>query len=246
MTCWLSLRHLEKYSPFYRLWKIFFYCEHWMFWNTDLAKKLGKWRQVLNYNKPAFNQIFNPNAFFFFLLAGDNGITMLYTKYLHILHNLQAMKMTLKKSHLHVQGSKIDRKMVILAENPKKVELRKDHGVGFFQVCLIIILTCLCILLSKKIRFNFLHNVSLKYFQAIHTAAFYKKSAFKMFNQDLFMFINLQVSSDQNKNWSWRKIGCLKVASENLQDYLFRPRNPPKIVDNFRFWVLFCYFLTVF
>ena len=38
-----------------------------------------------------------PNAIFFFLLTGDNDITMLYTWYLHILHHLQAMKMTFLK-----------------------------------------------------------------------------------------------------------------------------------------------------
>ena len=40
------------------------------------------------------NQIFNQNIFFFFLLTGDKNIIMLYTQYLHILHHLQAMKMT--------------------------------------------------------------------------------------------------------------------------------------------------------
>ena len=60
------------------------------------------------------NQIFNPYAFFFFVLTGDNGITMLYTQYLHILHHLQAIKMTFLKLfifYFHVQGSKISGKI---------------------------------------------------------------------------------------------------------------------------------------
>ena len=110
------------------------------------------------------------------------------------------MKMTLTKSHLHVPGSKIDRNMDLLAENPKKVELREDHGVGFFpSLPSYYSDPFMYSSVNKKIRFKFLHNLSFKYFQAIHTAAFYKKSAVKMFNRDLFMFINLQVSSDQNK-----------------------------------------------
>ena len=38
-----------------------------------------------------------PNAFFFFLFTGDHDITLLYTQYLHILHHLQAIKMTFLK-----------------------------------------------------------------------------------------------------------------------------------------------------
>ena len=57
------------------------------------------------------NQIFNPNAFFLFLLTNDKDITMLYTYYLQILHHLQAMQMTFLISYLHVQGSKIVGKM---------------------------------------------------------------------------------------------------------------------------------------
>ena len=46
------------------------------------------------------NQIFKTNAFFFFLLTGDNDITMLYTYYLPILHHLQTMKITFLKLFL--------------------------------------------------------------------------------------------------------------------------------------------------
>ena len=53
------------------------------------------------------------------------------------------------------------------------------------------------------------------YFQAIQTAVFYKKNASKMFKRNLFMFLDLQVSKYQNKNESWGKIYCWKVASEN-------------------------------
>ena len=65
------------------------------------------------------NQILNPNAFFSFLLTGANDITMLYTKYLHILHHLQAMKMIFLK--LFVIGTFKDanlaEKLTNLAEN---------------------------------------------------------------------------------------------------------------------------------
>ena len=48
----------------------------------------------LKLRQKSVNQIFNPIAFFFFLLTGDKDITMLYTQFLHILHHLKAMKMT--------------------------------------------------------------------------------------------------------------------------------------------------------
>ena len=40
------------------------------------------------------------------------------------------------------------------------------------------------------------------YREAIQTAVFYKKRIFKMFKCNLFMFLDLQESCDQNKNES--------------------------------------------
>ena len=52
---------------------------------------------ILKLRHNSVNQIYNSNGFFFFLLTGDNDITILYTYYSHILHHLQAMKMTFYK-----------------------------------------------------------------------------------------------------------------------------------------------------
>ena len=61
---------------------------------------------------------------------------MLYTKYLHILHHLQAMKMTYLELFLicTFKDPKLAEKRTKLAENPKKIELRGVRGVRFFQV----------------------------------------------------------------------------------------------------------------
>ena len=40
------------------------------------------------------------------------------------------------------------------------------------------------------------------YFQAIQTSIFCKKNASKMFKCNLFMFLDIQLSGDQNKNES--------------------------------------------
>ena len=54
----------------------------------------------------------------------------------------------------------------------------------------------------KKGQNSRLHNLSFKLFQAIQTANFYEKDASKMFTSNLFMFLDLQVSSDPNPNES--------------------------------------------
>ena len=69
------------------------------------------------------NQIFNANVFFLFLLTGDNDITILYTYYLHILHHLQAIKMTFLKLIFigPFKDSRLAGKWTNLAENPKNM-----------------------------------------------------------------------------------------------------------------------------
>ena len=55
-------------------------------------------------------------------MTGDNDITMLYTQYLHILHHLQAIKMTFLKLFFicMFKDPKLAEKWTNLAENPKK------------------------------------------------------------------------------------------------------------------------------
>ena len=91
------------------------------------------------------NQMFNPNAFFFFHLTGDKDITMLYTQYLHILHHLQAMKMTFLELFLicTFEEPKLAEKLTNLAENPKKNNsaefmefvFSKSEGLLYKQCC---------------------------------------------------------------------------------------------------------------
>ena len=68
------------------------------------------------------NHIFNPNPFFFFLLTGDNNITMLYTYYFQILHHLQAMKMTFLELFLifTFKNSKLAEKWTNLEKEKKQ------------------------------------------------------------------------------------------------------------------------------
>ena len=68
------------------------------------------------------NQIFNPSAFFLFILTGDNDITILYTKYLHILHHLQAIQIKSFKLFFicTIKDPKLAGKWTNMAENPKK------------------------------------------------------------------------------------------------------------------------------
>ena len=76
----------------------------------------------LKLRQNSLNQIFNANAFFFFLLTGGKDITMLYAYYLHILHHLQAMKMTVLELFLicTFKDPKLAEKWTNLAENPIK------------------------------------------------------------------------------------------------------------------------------
>ena len=60
---------------------------------TEKCVNDDKFEIIIKQRKP---NIF-PNAFFFFLFTGDHDITLLYTQYLHILHHLQAIKMTFLK-----------------------------------------------------------------------------------------------------------------------------------------------------
>ena len=93
------------------------------FGNTDLVgRKTRKWQQIWNCNTYCVNQIFNPNTIFFFLLTGYNKITMLYTYYLHILHNLQAMKMTFLKFFLicKFKGPKLAEKWTNFAKKKEE------------------------------------------------------------------------------------------------------------------------------
>ena len=82
------------------------------------------------------NQKSDPSAYFFPLLTGDNDFTMLYTKYLHILHHLQAMKMTFLKLFFicTFKDPKLRKNGPIWRQIQKKVELRLFHRVSFFQV----------------------------------------------------------------------------------------------------------------
>ena len=102
--CRYNIMWKDQYQPIpltlrvFILWKKLFWGN---FGNTDLVGgKTRKWQWIWNCNKYCVNQIFNPNTIFFFLLTGYNKITVLYTYYLHILHNLQAMKMTFLKFFL--------------------------------------------------------------------------------------------------------------------------------------------------
>ena len=86
-------------------------------------RKKTKMTTNLKSRQNTVNQIFSPNAFFFsFWQASDKDITMLYTKYLHILHHLQAMKMTFLKLFLifTFKGAKLAEKWTNLAENQNK------------------------------------------------------------------------------------------------------------------------------
>ena len=48
----------------------------------------------------------------------------------------------------------------------------------------------------------FCNVFDFNYLEAIQTAVFYKKTASKMLKRNLFMFLDIQVSSDQNKKGS--------------------------------------------
>ena len=80
------------------------------------------------------NQIFNPNAFVFFLLTGDKNITMLYTLFTGYEDDIFYSYFLFATSSIQNWRKNGPIWQII----QKKIELRGVHGVCFFQVCTIL------------------------------------------------------------------------------------------------------------
>ena len=112
------------------------------FGNTHLLKKTQNYHQF-KIAKNSVNQIFNPHAFFFFLLTGS-------TWYYHAIYIVLKCFASFTGyeddifegiSNFNIQGCKFGGKFANLAENLQiwrkvffKIELRGVHGVCFFLV----------------------------------------------------------------------------------------------------------------
>ena len=115
-----------------------------LLWTLKFWKYTFSGKKRVNYNKfeiatNCVNQIFNLNAFFFFLLTGATC----YHLTINLVFTYLALFIDYKDdifeviSNLHVQGSKFGGKIYKFGgkSKKKKVELHGVHGVRFFQVC---------------------------------------------------------------------------------------------------------------